>query len=244
MEWRSCAVQDSVCLARVYGSSDEICVDLVFGVIVVAERDDAVDEVRRDILVKSILKSVFEFPRAWKICHRGKQRMGFAHGASQVLGGEELEMLVYLEHLSLTVEMVKRRHLQRAGGNAQAGILYCIGRHLNVGGPNGSRIIHLRPNEGLVGDEQGLRVLSPRCASQSFHDLQTFGAALGHFTGMWREREMRIKSDTENLWLLCKREDAVKRDMTKDATQIFKFLHFDLRVVMMLMRIRREECDA
>ena len=51
MEWRSCAVKDSVFLARVYSSSDEIGVDLVFDVIVVAERDDAVDEVGRDILI-------------------------------------------------------------------------------------------------------------------------------------------------------------------------------------------------
>ena len=61
---------------------------------------------------------------------------------------------------------------------------------------------------------------------------------------MWRERKVRIESDTENLRLLCEREDAVKRDMTKDATQILKYLHFDLRVVMMLMGVRCKESDA
>ena len=49
--------------------------------------------------------------------------MRLPKGAGQVLGGEELKMFGYLEHLGLSVEVVRRGHLQRAGRNAQASIL-------------------------------------------------------------------------------------------------------------------------
>ena len=92
--------------------------DFVFDVAVAAEGDDAVDEVGCNILLKSILEGLFEIPRAWQGGHRGENGMCLTQCTGQILGGKKLEVLVHFEHLGLRVEIIWRRHLQRAGCNA------------------------------------------------------------------------------------------------------------------------------
>ena len=125
-------------------------------------------------------------------------------GAGKVLAGQQLGVVSDRKYLTFRVEMVSRRHLVAACGQAERRILDALQalkrRVLDITSPYRSSIIDLRSDKGLVGDKHGVGVLAPGSAGKSFQDLESLSSSLRNLTGVRREGVLVLSRLSRRQW--------------------------------------------
>lgn len=112
-----------VIAASVNCAKSEIGVDTIFCVIIEIRRSDAVDEELINLMQESSFQSWLQSTRSRKVINNAMSRMRFSESADEVLRREKLEMLADLQHFSLVVKKVLRRHFYATKRDPGASIL-------------------------------------------------------------------------------------------------------------------------
>jgi hypothetical protein len=106
---------------------------------------------------------------------KGMRWMVWTESAGQELGTEELEVVGDRKDFGFGVEVVSGGILEGASTEPEGSVLDSL-EFGNIGGggirkPNRGSICENRTNEGFVGLEHSLLLVSPGCASKGFEDV-------------------------------------------------------------------------